>query len=372
MAACGNRHITEGSFFQGLSYSTCWEDPTVLQEALQVGEGDVVLSITSGGCNTLSLLLHDPARIMALDFNPNQNHFLRLKIAGIRGLPHSEFLELLGVRSSDRRLRLYRAIRKDLPVETCRFWDRNRDILHRGALMQGKQERYIAGFGRLLRVIFGRKRVEGFFRCRSLKEQERYFERAWDGLIWRSLFDVFFSKAIMHRAKDPAIFRFVEEENYGRTFRKRAEWALTRLPIRENYFLAFGLLGRYLNEEAMPPYLLARNFEYLRECLDRIEIVTGDLVGLLKSTPPRTFTRFNLSNIFDWLTQEEFVAQLREVCRTAVPDSRMCYWNTLIRRPLPAEVPEIESRKELAEELLRRDRAFAYANLEIGIIRGQG
>ncbi|MBM3271367.1 MAG: DUF3419 family protein, partial [Candidatus Sericytochromatia bacterium] len=69
--------IASRPFHRLIGYANCWEDAEILQEALQVGTGDRVLSITSGGCNTLALLLHDPDRVVALDFNPNQNHLLR-------------------------------------------------------------------------------------------------------------------------------------------------------------------------------------------------------------------------------------------------------------------------------------------------------
>ena len=38
-----------------LSYAQCWEDPDLLRAALQVGPDDCVLSIASGGCNSIDL-----------------------------------------------------------------------------------------------------------------------------------------------------------------------------------------------------------------------------------------------------------------------------------------------------------------------------
>src|SRR5438045_2806349 len=91
---------TDRPFFRHIGYSTCWEDAEILREALQVQPGDTCLSIISGGCNTLSLLLDDPARVVALDFNPNQCHLLQLRMAAYGELDHGGKLELLGIRPS--------------------------------------------------------------------------------------------------------------------------------------------------------------------------------------------------------------------------------------------------------------------------------
>ena len=55
---------------QIINYSQCWEDPAVLNEALAINSQDIVLSITSGGDNTLALLLRNPQRVISIDLNP--------------------------------------------------------------------------------------------------------------------------------------------------------------------------------------------------------------------------------------------------------------------------------------------------------------
>ena len=79
-----------------INYSQCWEDPLLLNEALEINAQDTVLSITSGGDNTLFLLLKQPKKIVSIDFNPVQNYLLELKIATLKALPHGEVLEFLG------------------------------------------------------------------------------------------------------------------------------------------------------------------------------------------------------------------------------------------------------------------------------------
>ncbi|HEY9898644.1 MAG TPA: DUF3419 family protein [Pantanalinema sp.] len=362
--------VAHRPFFRAIGYSNCWEDPAILQEALRVEAGDVCFSITSGGCNTLSLLLHDPARVVALDFNPSQNHLLRLKIAAFKALDHDGVLELLGVRPSLRRAELYAGLRSLLSDDARAYWDAHPKPIARGVLYAGRLERYLLAFGALMRLIYGRKKLRALFDCRSLDEQQAYYDRHIDGPVWRGIFDVFFSRAVMTRAKDKEHFRLVDFDGFGKIFRARAAHAFTGIPIRTNYFLALILLGAYLDEAALPPYLARENFAAMRERVHRVEIVTGEIERYLVSVPDDTFDRFNVSNLFDWISEPNFVRLHQEIARVGREGGRMANWNTLLARAIPADrVAGIERRPDLGQVLLRRDRAFLYANFEVGIIR---
>ncbi|MNR81147.1 hypothetical protein D3C72_118830 [compost metagenome] len=361
--------VADRPFFRSIGYSNCWEDPAILQEALQVGPGDVCFSITSGGCNTLDLLRHDPAKVVALDFNPSQNHLLRLKIACFKALEHGEMLEFLGVRASTRREALYQKLREELSAEAQAFWDANPKLIARGVLVSGRLERYLLTFGKLMRLFYGKKRLLRFFACESLEAQRAYYDRDIDGPLWRMMFDVFFSRTVMTRTKDKEHFRLVDFRDFGRIFRARAEHAFTRIPARSNYFLALILLGRYFDEDALPAYLAPESFAIMRERVDRVEIVTGEIEQFLLSVPDETFTRFNVSNLFDWIQTPIFVRLHEEIVRTGRDGARMANWNTLLARAIPSEVTKIERLAERGAELLLRDRAFLYANFEVGVIR---
>ena len=95
---------------QIINYSQCWEDPVILNEALAINSQDTVLSITSGGDNTLALLLQHPQRIISIDFNKTQNYLLELKIAAIQALNHEELLEFLGANKSYHREELFKKV----------------------------------------------------------------------------------------------------------------------------------------------------------------------------------------------------------------------------------------------------------------------
>ncbi|CZR55143.1 related to S-adenosylmethionine:diacylglycerol 3-amino-3-carboxypropyl transferase [Phialocephala subalpina] len=77
-------------------YAFTWEDTRVDQRLLKLTSDDVVLAITSAGDNILSYALESPARIHAVDLNPNQNHLLELKVAAFSSLPYSDVWKIFG------------------------------------------------------------------------------------------------------------------------------------------------------------------------------------------------------------------------------------------------------------------------------------
>ena len=76
--------------FSRLVYPQIWEDPVVDMKALEIGPGHEVVAIASGGCNVLSYLTADPARITAVDLNGAHIALGKLKICALQHLPDYE------------------------------------------------------------------------------------------------------------------------------------------------------------------------------------------------------------------------------------------------------------------------------------------
>ena len=74
--------------FKGLVYPQIWEDPDVDMAALAIQPGHRIVTIASGGCNALSYLTADPARVEARGLVAAylQWHLER----GLRSLPYVE------------------------------------------------------------------------------------------------------------------------------------------------------------------------------------------------------------------------------------------------------------------------------------------
>jgi S-adenosylmethionine:diacylglycerol 3-amino-3-carboxypropyl transferase len=78
--------------FRGLVYAQIWEDPEVDMEALAITPDSHIVTIASGGCNVLSYLTANPAKITAVDLNTAHIALNKLKRAAAIHLPdHAAF-----------------------------------------------------------------------------------------------------------------------------------------------------------------------------------------------------------------------------------------------------------------------------------------
>ncbi len=113
-------------YSRSLVYNTCWEDPAVDRRALALTREDVVLVITSAGCNALDYTPLAPRRIHAVDANPRQTALLELKLAGVRALDYDDFFRLFGEGFHPDVRGLYeRRLRGQLSPFAREYWDRN-------------------------------------------------------------------------------------------------------------------------------------------------------------------------------------------------------------------------------------------------------
>lgn len=58
----------------------------VYLQVLDINKRDTVLTLTSGGCNSLNLLLHGAGHVVSVDCNPAQSALLELKATAIRSV----------------------------------------------------------------------------------------------------------------------------------------------------------------------------------------------------------------------------------------------------------------------------------------------
>ncbi|MEL6746744.1 MAG: DUF3419 family protein, partial [Pseudomonadota bacterium] len=73
--------------FRGMVYPQIWEDPVVDLEAMALTPDCHIVAIASGGCNIMSYLCDDPAKISAVDLNRAHIPLNRLKLAAVQHLP---------------------------------------------------------------------------------------------------------------------------------------------------------------------------------------------------------------------------------------------------------------------------------------------
>lgn len=345
----------------GICYGQCWEDADVLLRALDVRPGQTCLSIASAGDNTLALLSKDPAHVIALDDNPAQLACLALRVSAYRTLSQPELCELMGSTASSRREDLYRCCRAALSPDVRRFWDARPRAIAAGIGSAGRFERYFALFRRyLMPCVHDRTRVERLLQGGTREDRRVFYSREWDTWRWRLAFRLFFSRRLMGLlARDPRSFAYVEGDVAGRML-ERTRDALIRLDPADNPYLQWILLGRH--SSALPYALRPEPFERIRSNLDRLEWRCQSLQQFLAGAHAHTIDRFNLSDVFEYLSRAEYHELLGRLVDTGRSGSRLAYWNMLVPRSRPACLaPRVRPLSSLADCLHRQDRAFFYS-----------
>ncbi|MFT3785924.1 MAG: DUF3419 family protein [Tepidisphaeraceae bacterium] len=301
--------------FSIVRYAQLWEDADTLLAGLDVRPGETCLSIASAGDNALALLTRDPAKVIAVDLNPVQLACVRLRIAAYRTLEHVEYLELFGSTLSDRREALYRRCRTSLSEDDARFWDHLLpEVVRFGIGGVGKFEAYFRTFRRwVMPLVHSRKTIEALFEPRDSASRLAFYRERWNTRRWRAIFAVFFSRFVMGRlGRDPAMFDYVDVPVSQRIF-QRAEHALSVLDPSANPYLQWILLGRHAS--ALPLALRSEHYDVIRSRLDRLDVRLGSVESALDAHNGHPIMRFNLSDIFEYMSPPNYETALRRILR---------------------------------------------------------
>jgi len=357
-----NARLSQSHVFDDIIYAQCWEDPEIDRIAFGIRSEDVVFSITSGGCNSLAFLIDNPKKIIALDISPFQNYLLELKMAAFAELEYNALLEFLGVISSSRRMDTYQQIRHRLRPEAAKYWDNQTRKIDKGIIHSGRYEGYMHFLRKALRILLGKSLPEKLFACQNTDERQALYDNHWNNLRWRLFTRIFLSRPMMTFLFTRKFFEQLEESfSFGDHFRKLTRQALTSLPLQENYFLAYILLGKYYSLDHLPLYLQREHFKKIKTRLNRIEIVTESPLAYFKGLQDGAISRFNFSNIFEWMGVDDFRAHLQETIRVAKEGAVISYRNLLVSRSRPEGLAHaIIPKTPLAESLHAKDRSFIY------------
>ena len=374
MPVAEKRHWLERLVFHDIVFNMSWEDPEMDRQAFNLTSEDTVISISSAGCNPLNFLCQSPKRLISIDGNPAQNAILELKLAGIRTLDHATFLDIFGARRPAVVTRVYRnELRPNISPRSQEFWDKNLWMIAQGIYRFGRMGLFCRVMRAFLEVLGVTQRdAEVFFELRSLEQQAAWYHAHTAPWLWgpwsrRAVRWFVRSRPLMYLAGvHPNQFELVDGRHDMYDYiKERIEHVLTKVPIYDNYFLSQAATGRFRGNR-VPPYLQEENFQTLRCNLDRVQVVNGWLGPYLDTLPPGSITRFNLLDIFDWMSAADFEATLQSVLRVATPGAIMIYRSGSYRLDPPASIlPHVEQHSDLARRLLANDRSATYGSFYV-------
>jgi S-adenosylmethionine-diacylglycerol 3-amino-3-carboxypropyl transferase len=378
--------------FQGFVYNQIWEDPDVDLAALDLKPHHRLITIASGGCNVLNYLAADPAKIIAVDLNPNHVALTRLKLKALTALPsYEEFFRFFGQANDKANRRAYdRYLADKLDWETRSYWEKH-ILLHGRRINMFARNLYRYGLlGRFIGVLHAvaklhGKKLEGILLAKTPAEQRAAFDR-----LIAPLFD---DKTIRLLSKSPvslyalgippAQYDELVSASGGNpiaVLRERVERLACDFPVQDNYFAwqAFGRGYDVKARQAVPAYLRRDVFEVIRQRSDRVEVHHASLTDFLARQPAGSLHRYVLLDAQDWMNVEQLTALWREIGRTADPqDGRVIFRTAGADSPLPRKLPADllapwTYREEKSRAFHAADRSSIYGGFHVYVRKAPG
>ncbi|KAI8469365.1 MAG: hypothetical protein J3K34DRAFT_282994 [Monoraphidium minutum] len=160
-------------------YTQSWEDPEPDMKVMDINPGDTVLTLTSGGCNALNLLLHGAGHVVSVDCNPAQSSLLELKKAAISQLAYEDVWAMFGEGRHPDIDRLFeRSLKPYLSQKAIDFWASRLWYFQQGLYYQGGMGKLCWVLQHLAALVGLSGAVRRLLAARDLAEQRR----VWDGI----------------------------------------------------------------------------------------------------------------------------------------------------------------------------------------------
>ena len=376
-----------------LVYNTCWEDPRLDRQALELTADDNVLVITSAGCNALDYLLAGAGNVYAVDMNPRQNALLELKASAIRNLDYERFFQMFGQGYLPNAESVYAAqLRGSLSATSRKYWDRwirffdnpKKSFFFRGT--SGAFARMIGVY--INRVARCRKEVLEIIDAPTLADQQEIYTRTRDKIWSKTLKFAMNRDTTLSMLGVPKAQRKQIDEQYPGGIVKFVEDSMeavfAKIPIQDNYFWRVYITGSY-TPTCCPEYVKASNFEKLKNgLLDRLSVNTNSVQGFLEQNDV-SISRFILLDHMDWLSDHYFPlleSEWQAILLRAAPKTRILWRSGGLRTEFINDVsvqrngkmvklPELLSyNTDLAKKLHQLDRVHTYGSFYIADLVG--
>lgn len=377
--------------FSGLVYAQIWEDPLIDMEALAIKPGDHIVAIASGGCNGMSYLTANPAKVTLVDLNAHHIALNKLKRLAATALPsHEAFYAFFGAANDAQNRQLYeRYLRPALDETTRRHWD-GRDWRGRRRISYFTDNVYRHGLlgmfiaaGHLVARLHG-IRLGNMLKAGSIAEQRAIFERE-----IRPIFSKAHFKWITDRPSSlyglgipPAQYEALLSsakpgEGMASVLEARVERLACDFDLKDNYFAwqAFGRGYKAAGDGPVPPYLEARHFETIRQSAGKIDIRHVNFIEYLKQQDKGSVDCYVLLDAQDWMVDDILNALWSEITRTARPGARVIFRTAGDETILPNRVdPSVLARWAYdpvrCREWTSRDRSSIYGGFHLYSFNG--
>jgi S-adenosylmethionine-diacylglycerol 3-amino-3-carboxypropyl transferase len=368
--------------FEGLVYAQIWEDPEVDMAALELGPADRVVAIASGGCNVMSYLTADPARVLAVDLNPAHLALLELKLKAARHLNDGAAFRRLfagpGTATTSPRTRRWRrrsarpraaggraatasaaagpACFGGTSTPTACSAARSSSATSPAACTAATRAGWSPRPRR--RSSAGCSRPS-WRRCSAVRWCAGSCGCRWPTSGWAS------------RRPSSTPCAPTRGGDLAALVRGRVERLACDFPIGDNWFAWQAFARRYPEDgPALPPYLRPGSYAAVHARADRVECHQAAVTDLLARQDAASLDAYVLLDAQDWMGPAQVAALWAQVNRTARPGARVIFRTAAADSPLPAVLPPDLLRPwryeaERSRGLHARDRSAVYGGFHL-------
>ncbi len=351
--------------FDSIRYAQVWEDSRLLNWALELEPHDHVLSISSAGCNVLSLLLKEPASIISVDLNPIQNAIVALKLYAIESLGHQEFIELIGLAPSNRLSEIVQGLPASRWNVFTQHWKTMLEDLQRGLPRSGRLEQFFIHFAEQhFAQIPNFAAWRACFEWPQLAEQKRLLPML-ENAEFAKIFAENFGQAMLEKGRDPAQFRYVERADIGAEFYRRFMRFLREQSLFGNAYSHFFMFGCPIRNDLGPDSIQQDNFPILRRNAHKVRLQTATIEEVLADPQTPMISKANLSNIFEYMSEDNMIQLLLALGEKMPKGGRIAFWNLLVDRSLPQQLRHHFRLLPIPKDVREADRVWFYQNFNV-------
>ncbi|MCL2847488.1 MAG: BtaA family protein [Firmicutes bacterium] len=342
-----------------IRYANCYEDAGTLHAIIDESVRSV-LSIASGGDNSLALLANDNIEsLMVFDKNPSQLYLTKLKFSAFKHLSYEKVLILFGIEAGNP-LEIYCELMPNLDSEVIKYFNERIDLIDKIKLINcGKFEYYLNKIRtNAIRFCISKKKISRFINI-EINEQKKYYLNKINKFRWRFITKKFFSQKIVEKlGRDKENFAYANDDLFSK-IHNRMLLCFDNVKNDENIYLQYTVYGRFI---ALPYYLQPQNFAKIKANIDKVEFVLGDLKTV--ASLQKQFDFFNLSDIFEYMSEDEARENEHLIEAVANERARVVFWNMMIDRQFKSENFEPFDEAKV-QEIYEKEMAYYYQALRV-------
>ncbi len=348
-----------------LIYNTCWEDPAIDRELLQINEKSDLLMITSAGDNAFDYLLDEPGSVDCVDINPYQNALFDFKKACYMGKDRKNLSELFLTGKSTYYQDIYSSVSSFLKEDSLRFWNQH---IHWFASENGFYKNGLTGrFSTILNTLINVKGLRGSINqllgLHTIEQREALFRSDIEPHLWNG-----FSKYLWKSNLMLSLAGVPLNQKQGmRTLNEHIKTVLWNIFVVQNpvanYFWRLYLNGLY-HKEALPNYLKEENFKLISSQIPKLSSQTISVKDFLSKTSKK-YSHFILLDHQDWFIgngTNELEQEWQAILKSAKPKAKVLMRSVYPDLGfLPCSVKERVSQIPVNQEFLKlNDRVGTY------------